>query len=80
MSHDPPKRERSELKKRTSVPENAYEEESDWDQCSTANFNVDESAQGPWDIPAVVLSKSTICSGTAKFANLLGQADMYCAV
>lgn len=36
------RRERSDLRRRQGAEE---DEDSDWDQCSTANFNVDEEAQ-----------------------------------
>ncbi|KAG2499105.1 hypothetical protein HYH03_002690 [Edaphochlamys debaryana] len=54
--HGPPKRERSELKKRQGTE---YEEDSDWDQCSTANFNVDEETQ-PKDCEVPVVGASVM--------------------
>ncbi|GIL72516.1 hypothetical protein Vretimale_4302 [Volvox reticuliferus] len=49
----PPRRERSELSKRHGT-EYEHEEGSDWDQCSTANFNVEEEAQQrDCDVPVV---------------------------
>lgn len=44
VQHGTSKRERSESNKRQGT-DYEHEEGSDWDQCSTANFNVEEEAQ-----------------------------------
>ncbi|PNW77250.1 hypothetical protein CHLRE_10g428650v5 [Chlamydomonas reinhardtii] len=76
--HGPPRRERSELKKRQGTE---YEEDSDWDQCSTANFNVDEDAQAKdCEVPAVgasVMEKALHNSLFAQEKHVPGPDNVY---
>ncbi|GLC35996.1 hypothetical protein PLESTB_000527500 [Pleodorina starrii] len=57
--HGPPKRERSEISRRQGA-DYEHEEGSDWDQCSTANFNVEEEAQQQKDCEVPVVGASVM--------------------